>query len=254
LLVASQRFPRKAVSFEKTFMNRSVSESRGQHASQRYASASTATPWPLWLRVLLSVALVFHFAVIALCYASNNSQIRSNLADTVLQWLQPYTIPMGWYVELAPLPLVSSSETERPTRVEVRSSQGTKSWKPLIDSTTASPSWRRLMTLVGALQSHEDSDGMSLIAHAISSKAISEGTPIDGIRFVASSDAASNSAASPGNAAAVDQVLFEAKILSAGPDDLTLVPILEPTRSVPVTPANPVPAATSATKGSTDAR
>jgi hypothetical protein len=237
-------------------MNRSASESRGQSASQRPA---TAPPWPLWLRVLLSVSLVFHFAVIALCYASNNSQIRSNLADTVLQWLQPYTIPLGWYVELAPLPLVSSSETERPMRVEVRSSQGSKSWTPLIDSTKASPSWRRLMTLVGALQSHEDSDGMSLIAHAISAKAISEGTPIDGIRFVASAEAASNAAAT-GTAAAVDQVLFEAKILSAGADDLTLVPILEPTRSVPVTPTplSPAPApspapAANATKGATDA-
>lgn len=199
---------------------------------------------------------MFHFAVIALCYASNNSQIRSNLADTVLQWLQPYTIPMGWYVELAPLPLVSSSETERPTRVEVRSSQGSKSWTPLVDSTKAGPSWRRLMTLVGALQSHDDSDGMSLIAHAISAKAISEGTPIDGIRFVVSSEAASTSAAATGNTAAVDQVLFEAKILSAGADDLTLVPILEPTRSVPVTPAplSPSPATpANATKGSNDA-
>jgi hypothetical protein len=115
------------------------------------------------------------------------------------------------------------------------------------------------MTLVGALQSHEDSDGMSLIAHAISAKAISEGTPIDGIRFVASAEAASNAAAT-GTAAAVDQVLFEAKILSAGADDLTLVPILEPTRSVPVTPTplSPAPApspapAANATKGATDA-
>jgi len=198
--------------------------------------------WPLVLRSILSIAILFHFSVIALSYLSNNSLQRSKLADSLLQWIQPYSIPMGWYVELAPLPLVTDAEYERPVVIEYRATPKEVQWTTLIDSSVADARWKRLVTLTGALQEHDDSDGMSLIAHSIVAKAASSGIVMDRIRFATHKDSGA------------ETIVFEAKIIRLSEDDVTLVPRFEPTRSVPVLPSQPKPVSGNATSEFHDAR
>jgi hypothetical protein len=186
-------------------------------------TAGRAWSWPV--KLLVSMALLVHFAILALSYFSNNSLQRSNMADTVLQSVQPYTIPMGWYVELAPLSFVTGEAYERAMKIEFKKSQTDSQWATFVDSSDSDARWKRLVTLAGALEANEDSDGLGLIAHSIAAKATRQGTPVDQIRFAATNESGSV------------VTVYQAKIIALDNKELTIVPILDPTRSVPVTPS-----------------
>lgn len=186
--------------------------------------AKSAWEWPA--KWFVSIALLMHFAILALSYFSNNSLQRSNMADTVLQWVQPYSIPLGWYVELAPLSFVTGESYERAMQVEFKTSQADSQWSTLVDSSDSDARWKRLVTIAGALEANDDSDGLGLIAHSIAAKATRNGIPVDQIRFAATNESGSL------------VTVYQAKIIALDNEELTIVPILDPTRSVPVTPSS----------------
>lgn len=178
-------------------------------------------------RAVVSVILILHFALLTLNYVSNNSMLRSDFADRALVAVQPYTIALGWYTEFAPVSLATGESFDRAMKIEYKTSRRDTKWEMWINSKRADPRWRRLVALAGALAEHEDSDGLGLIAVALVTHAAKEGIQIERIRFAVNT---------PSEGQQADPI-YEASVVKLTESDITLVPRIEPTRSVPVIPA-----------------
>lgn len=210
-----------------------------QNSDLRNASTETVR-WSLPTRLLISAAILFHFGVLSLTYFANNSLRRPVFADRLLIQLQPYLITMGWYSELAPVALVTDDPYDRSMKIEYISARADTKWADTkwadtrwadtkwtewLDSARADARWRRMVVLAGALVANEDTDGMGLLAHAIVARAAKDGIAMDRIRFASTDDAG------------VEQPMYEAKIIRLDGKEVTLVPSIEPTRTVPVVSA-----------------
>jgi hypothetical protein len=181
--------------------------------------------WSLAVRVLISLALGAHFGMLAFNYVSNNSLRRSDFADQTLVSMQPYLITLGWYTELAPVSLVTGETFDQAMTIEYKTNRRDTNWTTWVDSRRADARWRRLVALAGALADHDDADGLGLIAHSLVTHAAKEGTDIHRIRFAMKIPSISNQLES----------VYEASVIKLNNSDVTLIPQIEPTRSVPVT-------------------
>ena len=181
--------------------------------------------WSIAIRVVISLAIVVHFGMLAFNYVSNNSLRRSDFADQTLVTMQPYLITLGWYTELAPVSLATGETFDRAMTIEYKSNRKDTNWTTWVDSRRADARWRRLVALAGALAEHDDSDGLGLIAHSMVTHAAKEGKEIQRIRFAMKIPQVSNQLES----------VYEASVIKLNDSDVTLVPQIEPTRSVPVT-------------------
>lgn len=181
--------------------------------------------WSLPVRGVVSLVLVAHFGMLAFNYLSNNSLRRSEFADQTLVRLQPYLITLGWYTELAPVSLVTGETFDQAMTIEYKTNRGDTNWTTWVDSRRADARWRRLVALAGALADHDDADGLGLIAHSLVTHAAKEGTDIQRVRFAMKIPSISNQLES----------VYEASVIKLNDSDVTLVPQIEPTRSVPVT-------------------
>lgn len=195
-----------------------------QNSDLRNAGAGMVR-WSLPLRLMVSLVILFHFGALSLTYSSNNSLRRPVLADRLLIQLQPYLITMGWYSELAPVALVTDDPYDRSMKIEYTSTPSDTKWTEWLDSARADARWRRMVVLAGALVANEDTDGMGLLAHAIVARAAKDGIAMDRIRFASTDDSG------------VEQSVYEAKIIRLDGKEITLVPSIEPTRTVPVVSA-----------------
>ena len=195
-----------------------------QNSDLRNAGAGTGR-WSLPIRLIVSFAILFHFGALALTYFSNNSLRRPVFADRLLIQLQPYLITFGWYSELAPVALVTDDPYDRSMKIEYTSAAADTQWTEWLDSARADARWRRMVVLAGALVANEDTDGMGLLAHAIVARAAKNGVAMDRIRFASTDDSG------------VEQSVYEAKIIRLDGIEVTLVPSIEPTRTVPVVSA-----------------
>ena len=180
--------------------------------------------WPAWLRAAVSVLLVLHFGLISLVYFSNNSLSRMPIADNVLIRMQPYLVGLGWYTELLPMSIVGSESFDRPVQIDYRTDRNSRTWTAWIDSASSDARWRRLSQLAGALASNEDEEGFGLIALSLVTKAKAQGLEIDQIRFTAKDSTVK------GNG-----LLYQATVIPLSNGELTLVPSIDSTRTVPVT-------------------
>ncbi|MCU0707561.1 MAG: hypothetical protein MUF23_04660 [Pirellula sp.] len=204
----------------------------GSNASN--ARSETPPSWSRWTQAGVSIALVAHFSLLALNYASNNSLRRSEFADQALIAVQPYLITLGWYTELAPISWVTGESFDHAMTIEYKSNRSDTRWTTWVDSKRSDGRWRRLVALAGALAEHDDSDGLGLIAHALVTRAAKEGIAIDQIRFSMELPEVSDQPES----------IYEAAVVKLDATDITLIPRIEETRSVPVIPeARAIPAA-----------
>ncbi len=185
--------------------------------------------WNWKTRVLVSVILALHFALLAVTFASNNIARRSELSDRILVDAQPYLIGLGWYTELLPVSLATGELQDNAMRIEYKKSKQDLRWTTWFDSRKSDGRWRRLASLAGALADHEDTDGIGLIAHTLVTRAAKEGIPIDRIRFAMPSAQRSGD----GNPSQEAIAIYEASVIPLAEDDVTLIPQIEPTRSVP---------------------
>ena len=179
--------------------------------------------WPVWLRGAVSLVLVLHFGLISLVYFSNNSLSRMPIADNVLIKMQPYLVGLGWYTELLPMSIVGSESFDRPVQIDYRSDRSSRTWTAWIDSASSDARWRRLSQLAGALASNEDEEGFGLIALSLVQRARAQGLEIDQIRFTA------KESTGKGNG-----MLYQATVIPLANGELTLVPSMDSTRTVPV--------------------
>ena len=188
--------------------------------------------WPTWLRAAVSVVLVLHFGLISLVYFSNNSLSRMPIADNALIKMQPYLVGLGWYTELLPMSIVGSESFDRPIQIDYRTDRSGRTWTAWIDSANSDARWRRLSQLAGALASNEDEEGFGLIALSLVQRARAQGLEIDQIRFTA------QDSTGKGNG-----TLYQATVIPMANGELTLVPSIDSTRTVPVTkvPVTKVP-------------
>ena len=188
--------------------------------------------WPAWLRAAVSVVLVLHFGLISLVYFSNNSLSRMPVADNALIKMQPYLVGLGWYTELLPMSIVGSESFDRPVQIDYRTDRSGRTWTAWIDSANSDARWRRLSQLAGALASNEDEEGFGLIALSLVQRARAQGLEIDQIRFTA------QDSTGKGNG-----TLYQATVIPMANGELTLVPSIDSTRTVPVTkvPVTKVP-------------
>jgi len=180
--------------------------------------------WPWFARAAISLVLVGHFSTIALNYASNNSLRRSEFADEAMVMLQPYLISLGWYTEFAPVSLVTGETFDHAMAIEYKIDRRDTNWTTWVDTKRANSRWRRLAALAGALAEHDDSDGLGLIAHALVNRAAKEGKDVQRIRFAMKLPSVSNQLES----------IYEASVVKLSDSDVTLIPQIEATRSVPV--------------------
>lgn len=165
--------------------------------------------------------------MLALTYYSNNSVHRSELADRTLVRLQPYLISLGWYTELAPIALVTGEEFDHAMAIEYKTRRSDTRWKTWIDSKRSDARWRRLVSVAGALAQHEDTDGLGLIAHSLVTHAARDGISIERIRFAMTAPEVSKE----------PEAIYEASVIALDENDVTLIPDIEPTRSVPAVPS-----------------
>jgi hypothetical protein len=179
--------------------------------------------WPGVARAAISLVIIAHFIVVAFNYASNNSLRRSEFADQTLVSLQPYLIPLGWYTEFAPVALATGEPFDQAMMIEYKVDRRDTNWTTWVDSRRADARWRRLVALAGALAEHDDSDALGLIAHSLVTHAMKEGKDVQRIRFAMKLPAVSNQLES----------VYEATVVKLSESDITLIPQIEPTRSVP---------------------
>ncbi|MFY7891958.1 MAG: hypothetical protein ACOVOJ_04680 [Pirellula sp.] len=179
--------------------------------------------WPAWVKFIVSLVLILHFSLIALVYFSNNSLSRMSLADRVLEKFHPYLIGFGWYTELLPMSIIGSEAYDKPVTIDYRLERTSKTWNSWIDSTTSDLRWKRLAQLAGALAVNDDDEGMGQIALSLVRRARAEGLEFEQIRFTAKeADSEKN------------VLLYQATIIPLSSGELTLVPELDSTRTVPV--------------------
>ncbi len=182
-------------------------------------------------KFVVSLVLIFHFFLIALVYFSNNSLKRMPWADDLLQRTQLYTIPLGWYTELAPMSLIGSEMYERPVEVSIKSDAQSQVWKDWQGPGRGDARWRRLMQVAGALAINGDEEGLALLGLSLVKQGRSSGMEIERIRLVGKGADASGAEQEP-------ESLFEATVVVLGDGEVTLVPTIESTRTVPVMPIN----------------
>lgn len=182
-------------------------------------------------KFVVSIVLILHFFLIALVYFSNNSLKRMSWADNLLQRTQPYTIPLGWYTELAPMSLIGSEMYERPVEVSIKSDAQSKVWKEWEGPGRGDARWRRLMQVAGALAINGDEEGLALLGLSLVKQGKRSGMEIERIRLV-------GKGADAGGAEQEPESLFEATVVVLGDGEVTLVPTIESTRTVPVMPIN----------------
>lgn len=195
-------------------------------SSMSNARSDAPRRWSIGVRAAVSVVLVVHFALLALNYASNNSIRRSEFADQALVLVQPYLVTLGWYTELAPISWVTGDSFDHAMTIEYKLSRSDTRWTTWVDSKRSDGRWRRLVALAGALAEIDDSDGLGLIAHALVTRAAQEGITIDQIRFSMELPEISDQ----------PEAVYEAAVVKLDAADITLIPRIEETRSVPVTP------------------
>lgn len=185
------------------------------------------------LKLVLSLFLLFHFFVIGLIYFSNNSLRRMPWADGALQAIQAYTIPLGWYTELAPMSLIGSETYDRPVEVSIKSDRESRVWNRWEGSVRGGAGkgdarWRRLMQVAGALAVNGDEEGIGLLALSLVEKGKAEGMDIEAIRLIGKETASAD------GQVLEPETLFEATVVELEDGETTLVPAMEPTRTVPV--------------------
>jgi hypothetical protein len=163
-------------------------------------SGKSARCWPSWLKLLVSVGLIAHFSLIGLVYFSNNSMHRMPWADDLLQKSQPYLISMGWYTELLPMSLIGYEIYDKSIGIDYKLDRNSRTWTSLVESVDSNSRWRRIWQ---------------------------EGIQIDQLRIT------TQDVESQGNV-----LLYQAWLVPLEDGDLTLVPELEPTRTVPVELSN----------------
>ena len=178
---------------------------------------------PTWIKLIVSMVLILHFSLISLVYFSNNSLHRMPLADQIIEKFHPYLIGLGWYTELLPMSVIGSEAYEKPVTIDYRLERTSKTWNSWIDSSTSDVRWKRLAQLAGALAINDDDEGLGQIALSLVRRARAQGLEFDQIRFTA---------IEPGSSQNV--LLYQATIIPLASGELTLVPELESTRTVPV--------------------
>jgi hypothetical protein len=184
-------------------------------------------PWSGWAKLIISLVLILHFFLIALVYFSNNSLSRMPLADRIIEKFHPYLIGLGWYTELLPMSVIGSEAYEKPVTIDYRLERTSKTWNSWIDSTTSDVRWKRLAQLAGALAVNDDDEGLGQIALSLVRRARAQGLEFDQIRFTA---------IEPGSQQ--NTLLYQATIVPLSSGELTLVPELESTQTVPVSQQN----------------
>jgi len=189
----------------------------------RDSHGPSAKAFPLWLRLVFSMLLLVHFGLIALVYFSNNSLHRTPLVDEALQKCQPYLIGMGWYTELLPMSMVGSESYDKPVAFEYRSDAKSRIWTSWIESDSADSRWKRLGQLAGALAANEDDEGLGQIALSLVKRARREGIEFEQLRIVAKEPEAQRPI-----------LLYQATVVPLASGELTLVPTIDATRTVPV--------------------
>jgi hypothetical protein len=130
---------------------------------------------------------------------------------------------MGWYTELLPMSLVGHETYDKQIGIDYRLDRTSPTWTSWIDSTTSDRRWKRLGQLSGALAVNEDEEGLGLIALSLIKKARSEGLNIAQIRYTARDPETQS-----------NLLLYQAVVVRLANGELTLVPELEPTRTVPI--------------------
>lgn len=145
------------------------------------------------------------------------------LADQIIERFHPYLIGLGWYTELLPMSVIGSEAYEKPVTFDYRLERTSKTWNSWIDSSTSDVRWKRLAQLAGALAINDDDEGLGQIALSLVRRARDQGLEFDQIRFTA---------IEPGSSQNV--LLYQATIIPLSSGELTLVPELESTRTVPV--------------------
>lgn len=186
-------------------------------------SSDSPKPWPVAIRTAISFVLIAHFGMLTLNYVSNNSLRRSDFADKALIAMQPYLITLGWYTELAPVSLVTGETFDQSMTIEYKTNRRDTNWTTWVDSKRSGARWRRMVALVGALADHDDADALGLIAHSLVTRASQEGKEIQRIRFAMKIPSISNQ----------PEAIYEASVIKLNESDMTLIPQIEPTRSVP---------------------
>jgi hypothetical protein len=119
--------------------------------------------------------------------------------------------------------IVGSESFDRPVQIDYRSDRSSRTWTAWIDSASSDARWRRLSQLAGALASNEDEEGFGLIALSLVQRARAQGMEIDQIRFMA------KDSTGKGNG-----MLYQATVIPLANGELTLVPSMDSTRTVPV--------------------
>lgn len=178
--------------------------------------------FPGWLKLLVSLLLVVHFGLIGLTYFSNNSLKRMPIADQLLQKCHPYLIGLGWYTELLPMSLVGSESYDKPVGIDYKTDRDSRTWTSWIESESEGVRWKRLAQLIGALATNEDEEGLGQIALSLVRQARSSGLEFDQIRFTTKD---------PDSTGRLK--LYQATIVPLVSGELTLVPEIEQTRTVP---------------------
>jgi hypothetical protein len=212
---------------EVRFVRMSTTKNLGDRIGETHPRAL-----PGFGKLVVSIVLILHFFLIGLVYFSNNSLKRMPWADDLLQQTQLYTIPLGWYTELAPMSLIGSEMYERPVEVSIKSDAQSQVWKEWSGPGRGDARWRRLMQVAGALAINGDEEGLALLGLSLVKQGRRSGMEIERIRLVGKGAGAGGAGA--GGAEQEPESLFEATVVALGDGEVTLVPAIEPTRTVPV--------------------
>jgi len=203
----------------------------------------STTVQSLW-KWAISSAIVFHFSVIVLTYATNSR--RSAIQDQALVFLQPYLIGGNWYQEMLPIEWVAGDSSHGSISISVQTMDAPNRWKPILESREpASRSilsdqikTRRLLQLAVKLHENDDPEAILRILHSVVLHLDSPGTNskldpsrlVTHIRLEQATNEKISTEIEPDDA--TPATIFEASVARFESGEIGLIPKIEDRRSV----------------------
>jgi hypothetical protein len=123
--------------------------------------APDSQPTPL-ARRLISIGIVLHFLVIALCYSGNWA--RSTAKEQAIQFCYPYLVGMNWYLEVFPVEWARSGDNEEDVRILATRDSGESI--ELLSTFSAKSDRQReqqLARFISTVSGGGEDDGLSLL-------------------------------------------------------------------------------------------
>ena len=189
-----------------------------------------------WQRAWLSVWLVIHFFILAICLVQNNG--ASFLIKRIQQLTSAYSIALQQDYGARPLEMQTGLSRSWPHQLQIHQRHATADqWLPFQPVNLPMVQqfdmrWKNFQHMLAVAATEENEELVYVIFHKIARRMIAEGVDIDVVRLVRpatlsfAQDKQYRDGLLPAEALE-DTVLYEARVVSLPENEIRLLPVLQ---------------------------